>query len=370
MIGHYYFMKFFQNRKKKEAQLIVCVGGLLVLLAAFSAYMQLYPPARPVGVANSLVNTSDLSTPLPEGAIPAVYNPKFVSASGVTYPEDNGLVIGINYNGVTKAYPVKMMNWHEVVNDEFSGKPVAVTYCALCRTAIAFDSRVLGKKLTFGVTGLLYNSNTIMVDNETRSYWIQMTGQSFMGGMIGKTLEKIPADVTTWFLWKAKYPDTLVMSSNTGFDRDYGYDPYGGYEESSLIWYPVKNKDNRSFAKDIVYGVSFGGDAKAYPKSNVTSAVVINDEVGTKKLLVLYDKELDSVKVFDRTLRGNELNFELDGNRILDKATKSVWNADGVAVSGPLFSEKLRRVDATYGFWFVWAAFYPNTELFAVQTVS
>ncbi|MFH0890331.1 MAG: DUF3179 domain-containing protein [Candidatus Aenigmatarchaeota archaeon] len=359
-------MNFTIGRGKKDRKLLIETMVVVSVLIVFSAFFQLYPPAHVIGTANTLINISEIDVPLPEGAIPALYNPKFITAANATYPEDKDMVIGINYNGVVKAYPVKMMNWHEVVNDYFNSKPVVITYCSLCRTAIAFDRRVLGKSLTFAASGLLYNSNTIMVDNETRSYWIQMTGRSFMGGMIGDTLSVIPTDVTTWALWKQKYPNTLVMLSDTGFDRDYGYDPYGGYEESVAIWYDVQHNDSRLFTKDIVYGITFGVYSKAYPKTNVTSAGVINDVIGSEKVVILYDSELDSVRAFSSVLRSNELTFELVNGKITDKETKSVWNVDGEAIAGPLISEKLKRVDATYGFWFVWAAFYPKTDLYKI----
>ncbi|MBI3413039.1 MAG: DUF3179 domain-containing protein [Candidatus Aenigmarchaeota archaeon] len=340
------------------------LAALLILLAAFSAYFQFYPPARVIGSVKSLVNISEISTPLPEGAIPEINNPKFITAGSATYPEDKDLVAGMAYNGVTKAYPVKMLNLHEVVNDNFSGKPVSMTYCVLCRTPIAYEGRISGKKATFRVTGLLYNANDLLVDIETRSYWQQITGEAVVGDAIGKNLTKIPTEMTTWALWKAKYPDTLVMSSDTGFDRDYGTDPYGGYEESDKTWYFPKKEDGRLFVKDIIYGVAFNEGSKAYPKSNVTSDGVINDQIGKNKLLIMHDSDLDTVKVFDRVLRGTELNFETVDGKIVDMKTKSSWNYEGVAVDGPLKTEKLKRIDATHSFWYVWAGFYPQTSVY------
>ncbi|MBI2085260.1 MAG: DUF3179 domain-containing protein [Candidatus Aenigmarchaeota archaeon] len=351
--------------KQKKRKLLLCTAALLVVFASYAIYSQLYPPVRTIGNVKSLVNISDFDTPLPEGAIPEIINPKFVSAN-VTYPEDKDLVVGIVYNGLIKAYPIKILNWHEVINDNFSGKPVAVTYCVLCRTPIAYESKVSGKIATFKVTGILYNSNDVLVDSVTRSYWSQLTGEAIMGDIVGKNLTRIPVETTTWSLWKSKYPDTLVMSSDTGFDRDYGTDPYGGYEESEKVWYRVKNEDKRLFVKDIIYGVTFAGEAKAYLKSNVTSIGVVNDQVGKQKLVVIYDKELDVIKIFDRNLKGRELNFEIAGDKIVDKETNSVWNYDGVAIEGSMKGEQLKRIDATYGFWYVWAAFYPKTGLYLV----
>lgn len=354
------------GREKKNEKLLFYTVILLAILGVYSAYSQFNPPARTVGSVKSLVNISEFATPLPEGAIPEISNPKFTAAFDVSYPEDKDLVVGVVYNDITKAYPVKILNWHEVINDNFAGKPVAITYCVLCRTPIAYDSKFSGKSLTFRVTGLLYNSNDVLVDIETRSYWQQITGQSIIGNAIGKNLTKIPVEMTTWALWKTKYPETLVMSSETGFDRDYGTDPYSGYEESGHTWYFPKDEDSRLFAKDIVYGVASNEGSKVYVKANVTYAGVINDQFGNKKMLVLYDKGLDTVKIFERVLRGSELNFEIVNDKIIDTQTKSVWNYDGVAIDGSMRTEKLKRVDATHSFWYVWAAFYPKTEIFRV----
>ncbi len=358
-------MDLFGSQKKRK--LLLYTAALLVVFVSYAIYSQMNPPVRTVGNVKSLVNISDFDTPLPEGAIPEIINPKFVSAN-VTYPEDKDLVVGIVYNGVIKAYPVKILNLHEVVNDNFSGKPVAITYCVLCRTPIAYESKVSGKTATFRVTGILYNSNDVLVDSATRSYWSQLTGEAIMGDVAGRNLTRIPVEMTNWSLWKTKYPDTLVMSSDTGFDRDYGTDPYGGYEESVKIWYRIAHEDNRTFVKDIVYGVVFAGEAKAYLKSNVTFAGVVNDQVGKQKLVVIYDKDLDTARIFDRNLKSNGLNFEIVGDKIVDKETNSVWNYDGVAIEGPMKGEQLKRIDATYSFWYVWAAFYPKTGLFLINT--
>ncbi len=364
MIGHYYFMKFFKNRKKKGAKLLGYICVLLLALAVFSAYSQLNPPARPIGVARNLLNSSGLSAPLAMDAIPALDDPKFVSSGNATFIGDDDKVIGVNYNGLVKAYPIRIINWHEVVNDHFYSKPVVVTYCTMCGGAIAFDSRALGKPLAFGVSGLLYNSNLLMFDRETKSYWSQMTGQAVVGDMVGKTLNTIPIDVVTWKQWKEKYPSTLVLSNDTGYDRDYTFDPYGGYADTAGIWYKVTKLDERLFTKDLVYGVSLGGFSKAYPESNVTAVSLINDELGNDKILVLRNSELGSVRVFNRVVRGSELSFEIVNGILTDKQTKSAWNTDGAAVAGPLISEKLSRIEAKRVFWFVWAAFYPETDLF------
>ncbi len=350
--------------KQKKRKLLLFTAALVAVFAAYAIYSQLYPPVRTIGNVKSLVNISDFDTPLPEGAIPEIINPRFVAGYNATYPEDKDLVVGMVYNGVIKAYPVKILNYHEVINDNFSGKPVAVTYCVLCRAPIAYESKISGKTATFRVTGILYNSNNVLVDSITRSYWSQLIGEAIMGDIAGRNLTRIPVEMTTWALWKARYPDTLVMSSDTGFDRDYGTDPYLGYEESEKIWYKIRNEDTRLFPKDIVYGVAFAGEAKAYVKSNVTSVGFVNDQVGKQKLVAIYDKYLDTVKIFGRTARGNELNFEMAGDKIADKETKSVWNYDGIAIEGPMKSERLKRIDATYGFWYVWAAFYPKTGLY------
>ncbi|MBI4174406.1 MAG: DUF3179 domain-containing protein [Candidatus Aenigmarchaeota archaeon] len=354
------------GKEKSNRKLFLYTAILVAVLGIYAAYSQMYPPARAIGGVKSLVNISELSTALPEGAIPEINNPVFLAADNATYPHDSDIVVGVVYNGIAKAYPLGILTWHEVINDNFSGKPVAVTYCVFCRTAIAYESKIAGKTLTFKVTGLLYNANDLLVDIQTRSYWQQITGEAVMGDKIGRNLTKIPTEMTTWGLWKARYPETLVMSTATGFDRDYGVDPYGGYEESENTWYFPKNEDRRLSVKEIVYGVAFDDGSRAYPKSNTTSAGVINDAVGRNKLLIVHDKNLGTVKVFDRVLRGIELNFEIIDGKIIDTNTKSVWDYDGVAISGTFNGEKLKRVDAVQSFWYVWAGFYPKTGIFRI----
>lgn len=358
-------MDLFGKDKKKQGPFLYALI-LLAVLVAYSAYSQLNPPVRPIGSVKSLVNISQVSIALPEGAIPEINNPVFVTAGNVTYPHDDDVVVGVVYNGIAKAYPLNILSWHEVVNDNFSGKPVALTYCVFCRTAIAYESKIAGKTLTFRVTGLLYNANDLLVDIQTRSYWQQITGEAVTGDKIGKNLTKIPTEMTTWGLWKARHPETLLLSANTGFDRDYTINPYVGYEESENTQYFPGVENRTLFVKDIIYGVAFNDGSKAYPKNNATSAGVINDMVGKNKLLIMHDKDLDTVKIFSRVLKSSELNFKLMDGKIIDTNTNSVWNYDGVAIDGPMNTEKLKRVDATHSFWYVWAAFYPKTEIFRV----
>ena len=173
-------------------------------------------------------NLSDLTIPFreikqggpPKDGIPAINHPRFESASNATFLKPNDLIIGVEINSIAKAYPVKILNWHEIVNDEISARPVVVTYCPLCRSGLVFNARVMGSTYTFGVSGLLYNSDVLLYDRETRSLWSQLMGASVAGTNSGKTLEVITSQMVTWAEWKERYPETLVLSTENRLHKE------------------------------------------------------------------------------------------------------------------------------------------------------
>src|SRR3989338_4273965 len=188
----------------------------------------------------------------PKDGIPSIDDPQFVNSLDAEFVSDDDLVIGVNINGEQKAYPLFIMVWHEIVNDDIGGTPVAVTYCPLCFTNQVFDRNVDGKITEFGTSGKLYNSNLVMYDRNTDSQWSQALGVAITGQMTGYTLKRIPFDVARWSDWKSLYPDTLVLTTDTGFSRAYGSDPYGNYYTDSRIIFPVENKDDRLFLKEKI----------------------------------------------------------------------------------------------------------------------
>lgn len=302
---------------------------------------------------------------VPKDGIPSIDNPKFVSAEdGERFLTADDLVFGLYYAGEARAYPAMILVWHEIVNDWVNGQPVLITYCPLCYTSAAYERTIEGRAVEFGVSGRLYNSDLVMYDRATDSFWSQVLGKAIMGELAGRELERIPIDHTTWGVWKRIHPETKVLSLNTGHTRAYGSDPYGGYYQSSQIWFPVDHTDNRLHPKELVYGLTIGTEQKAYTRKIVDERGVINDKVGGMNVVVLAVAN-SPVRVFNRQVGDSTLEFVVENGRILDTKTRSEWNIDGLAVSGPRAGTQLNRIVGLTSFWFAWVAFYPNTGLYS-----
>jgi Protein of unknown function (DUF3179) len=304
--------------------------------------------------------------PPPDG-IPSIDNPKFVSVEEADkFLQDGDQVVGLNINGDIRAYPLQILVWHEIVNDNVGGVPVAVTYCPLCFTNQVFDRTVQGQTVEFGTSGKLYNSNLVMYDRTSNSLWSQALGQAIVGNHAGIKLDRIPFDVAFWKEWKQLYPDTKVLSRDTGSTRPYGADPYGNYYTSNDLFFPVSNKDDRLGLKEIVVGLENAGQFKAYKLQQIEDSKVINNRIGGKSI-ALFSLHPFMVRVFNSTLNGQNIEFRVDKNnsKITDKQTGSEWNFDGSAISGSMKGKQLTRLPFDEGFWFEWVAFHPRTALYS-----
>jgi len=304
--------------------------------------------------------------PPPDG-IPSIDKPKFVSKEEADKVlQDADQIVGININGDIRAYPLQILVWHEIVNDDVGGTPVAVTYCPLCFTNQVFNRTVDGQTVEFGTSGKLYNSNLVMYDRTSNSLWSQAVGQSIAGKHAGLKLEKIPFDVAFWKEWKQLYPDTKVLSRDTGSSRPYGADPYGNYYTSNDLFFPVTNTDDRLGLKEIVVGLENGGEFKAYKLQQIQDTKVVNDRIGNKSF-ALFSLHPFMVIVFDGTLDGQKLDFQYNKNssKITDGQTGSEWNFDGIGIAGPMKGKHLTRLPVDEGFWFEWVAFHPETAIYS-----
>jgi hypothetical protein len=266
----------------------------------------------------------------PKDGIPAIDQPKFVRADQARLA-DGDRILGISLNGIARAYPVRILNWHEVVNDRFGERAVAVTYCPLCGTGMAFDARVGADVLSFGVSGLLYNSDVLLYDRKTQSLWSQILQTAISGPLQGTKLQSVALTHTSWADWHRRHPATQVLSTDTGFARDYGRDPYAGYDRVQTLMFEVQHRDDRFPLKEWVLGVQVAGTHKAYPFSLLARAVdaqgELKDTVAGKPLRIRYDRAHGSAEAFD---------------------------AQG------------RAVPATMAYWFAWVAFHPRTEVLRV----
>ena len=312
--------------------------------------------------------------PPPDG-IPSIDKPKFVTVqeAGNNFLSDSDLVLGVNINGDTRAYPLLILVWHEIVNDKVGGIPVAVTYCPLCFTNQVFNSTVGNNQiLQFGTSGKLYNSNLVMYDRTSKSLWSQALGEGIVGKYAGQKLQRIPFDIAYWKDWKQLYPSSKVLSKDTGFSRPYGADPYDDYYTSGQLYFPVSNHDDRLELKEKVIGlvddVEGKGQYKAYKLQQIETRKVINDEINGKPI-TLFSLHPAMVRAYHRiVVEGKVLEFEYNNNsnnKITDKQTGTEWNFDGEAVNGTLKGKHLTRLPFDEGFWFEWVAFHPQTAIYS-----
>ena len=320
----------------------------------------------------------------PKDGIPAIDRPRFVT------PEDAGKwldrrepVIVFEHNGDTRAYPLQILMFHEIVNDTVGGIPVAVTFCPLCNASIVFDRRIGGAALDFGTTGKLRKSDLVMYDRQTESWWQQFTGQGIVGRNAGMTLVQLPATITAFDDFRRAFPQGRVLSRQTGFVRPYGRNPYRGYDRIGDIPFLFHDPiDPRLPAMERVLGVIQGGRVKIYAFPAIAALSVINDEVGSEPIAVFgqegmlsaLDAEIirDSRRIpaaaaYSRKLRERLLSFERRGSRIVDRETGSEWDIFGRAVAGALEGTQLKPVDSGVHFAFAWLAFNPSSEIFSVE---
>ncbi|MEX2139445.1 MAG: DUF3179 domain-containing protein [Pirellulales bacterium] len=340
-------------RHNRRSGLLLTVAVVLMLTAAWKVYrdrefwwLLVYSPlenavAQQGGAGDSAQRSFDLrgtSIPLeeihaggpPKDGIPAISSPKFVTARQATYLQDRDRVVGIASGREAKAYPLRILNYHEVVNDTVGRMPVAVTYCPLCDSTAVFDRRTPLGEREFGVSGLLYNSNVLMYDRKGKpeSLWSQIAGSGVSGPARDKTLDLVPFEVTTWQDWRTRFPNTLVLDANTGHRRDYRANPYEAYLGSADLMFPARPQSDRLPAKEAVLGVFVGDQARAYPLRELARLKgPLEESLGGSRFTIEYNAEAKSARV-----------------------TKA--------------DDKVRWM---YSFWFAWYAFRPQAELFQVM---
>ncbi len=297
-------------------------------------------------------------------AIPPIDRPVYGDVSAGDWLAPNDLVVGYVAGGETYAYPFKILNFHEIVNDEIDGVPVLISYCPLCRSAIVYDRRVGGEVLSFGNTSALYESDLVMVDRNTGSYWWQVAGAAIVGPLTDTILEPLPSVVATWGDWTSQHPDTLVLTRDTGYSRPYEQDSFAGYADAvdaGRFPFPVGEaaRDDRLQPSTLVVGVILDGVTRAYPVEGLTDA--INDEVGGEPIVVFPTD--GGAAVFSAVVDGETLGFRSTEGDLVDTATGSVWTPAGLAVSGPHTGTTLEPVPSRTTFWFAFVGAFPDVQV-------
>jgi hypothetical protein len=350
------------------------------LPAGPSALDDRFDPAFP----DPLVDPVEIRSggPPPDG-IPPIDEPAFISiddASGWLGTAEAVVVVEIE--GDARAYPVQILVWHEIVNDVVGGVPVSVTYCPLCNSAVAYDRRINGVETTFGTSGRLYNSALVMYDRATETLWTHFDGRAVVGVLTGYELEAIGAPLMAFSDFTAAYPDGVVLDrASTGYVRDYGRNPYVGYDNPEGTPFLFRGAlDDRAFAMQRLVGVTVDDVSIAWALDglvtrgpSVTEAeiagipIVILWTPGQRSALDLPDvsggREVGSAGVFDRRLPdGNLVELQADDAGFFD-ASGTRWNIAGIATSGPLEGTQLERIPHLDTFWFAWSTYRPGTEL-------
>ena len=270
----------------------------------------------------------------PRDGIPAINEPVFIAAEEARSIDADDRVMGVVINGRARAYPIAILNWHELVNDQIGKQHFTVSYCPLCGTGMVFATNVQDVALVFGVSGLLYNSDMLLYDRNTESLWSQILGEAISGPLVGTALPQVPARHTTWQQWRSEHPETKVLSRDTGFRRDYGRSPYRGYEKSPRLFFEVANNAPDTYhRKALVMGVSVDGTHKAYPFEELAR---------------------NGQQQFTDTVNGRRLEIHWD------ETAQSAWAVSQDGSDHP----------TTTGFWFAWYAFYPESQVYTADETN
>jgi hypothetical protein len=319
----------------------------------------------------------------PKDGIPAVDAPVFESIDAArSWLTDQSPVVILEVDGAARAYPLAILMWHEIVNDTLGGLPVVVTFCPLCNTALVFERGLDGTTHDFGTTGNLRYSDLVMYDRQTESWWQQATGEAIVGALTGSRLRFVPAQIVPLAAFAEAYPDGDVLSRETGFQRDYGQNPYTGYDEAGSNPFLFEGVvDGRLAPKERVVTIDPAGSPTAFPFSELRTTGVATGTDDGRPVVVFWvpgtasaldapvidaGDDVGASGVFLASLDGDPLSFRRDGGEdapITDTETGSTWSVTGLATAGPLAGAQLQPVPHGNHFWFAWAAFSPDTTI-------
>jgi len=308
------------NRIKLHSLRWILIGALQVGIQSAAA-----APAHGFSLDNATIPVREIRPGgPPRDGIPSIDRPRFIAPAQVKYLDEDDLVVSFTHEGETRAYPLRVLVWHEIVNDRIGDLAINVSYCPLCGTAMVFDRAIAGRSLEFGVSGLLYQSDVLMYDRQTESLWSQLAMESVSGPLVGQKLRLLPAEHLTWRAWRAKYPAGRVLSTDTGHNRDYAHFPYQDYARSPRLMFPVSGKRRDLPTKEKIVGVVINGHARAYPLGQLPDGHEVEDRIGDTNVRVRYDR------------------------------------VDQLFVITDSSGSKVPHIPA---YWFAWQTFYPDTTI-------
>ncbi|MCL1601423.1 MAG: DUF3179 domain-containing protein [Actinomycetia bacterium] len=320
--------------------------------------------------------------PPPDG-IPPIDDPVFLDVvDNLELLPANEPVVALEINGDARAYPIRAMVWHEIVNDTVGGVPVSVTYCPLCNSAVTYERTINGVETTFGTSGRLFASALVMYDRATETLWTHYNGQAVIGVLTGEQLKAHAAPLMAWDQFRSTYPAGKVLDwTQSGFNRDYGRNPYTGYDDPNNTPFLFRGRlDDRAAAMQRVVGVTYEGSSAAFGLETVSggegraSAVKVGDSdlvvfwvAGQSSALdaeqVSTGRDVGSTGVFIPHAGGRDLTFSYDGEHFVDTETGSLWLLNGEAIEGELVGDKLVQIAHLDTFWFAWSTYQPDTSL-------
>lgn len=306
--------------------------------------------------------------------IPSLSRPSYMPVPDASLSMDNEEQVFVaRFPGAIRIYPQRIMVYHEVVNEEFDGMPYSITYSPLTGGLVGYHGKAGRFDTSFGVSGSLLNANTVLFDRATGSLWPQLLGMAIKGPLLGAKLQRFPLIWTTWERAARTYPDAMVLSRSTGFNRRYGTDPYGSYSNPNSYYhfqqisYPVMNRDDRLPPKERIAALEQDGLYYALPYTAVRREGAVNFTLGITPMVAIWDRKLATVRVFERVATEKTIEFFMENDKLLDKGTRSEWSHDGEALFGILRGATLTPVASMDCMWFAWSAFFPDVQILPRQ---
>ncbi|MFK8026950.1 MAG: DUF3179 domain-containing protein [Gammaproteobacteria bacterium] len=372
---------------RKSAILSISLIVLLYLIWMFAvAAKPPFPDMHDWGntdFSNTIVVLGDMVEGGPgKDGIPSIDQPEFETIqSAEKWLDDREPVVVFSNNGQTKAYPLQILIYHEIVNDQLGEQKISVTYCPLCNAAMVFSRWHKGKLLDFGTSGKVYTNNLVMYDRQSESWWLQFTGEAVVGDYAGDSLKLLPSQIVSFKQFKDAHPLGEVLTNRTGFNKRYGTNPYVNYDSRKvpIAWFYRKPFDDRLPVMERVLGLVEGENAMAFPLSSLRTKPIVQTNVGDVGVLVISkpgmasavdaqsireSRDILAAAAYSRDVDGRLLDFQLDNKKLIDIQTKSVWNMFGVAVEGELKGVRLEKLDRGVYFSFVWLDFYAHSKIF------